>query len=194
MEFVKKKYKRAEIEDIFSAIDSDFKGKLSDAKEEIESLKKEIANLNTKLSEYEGREKEIAETLRLAKEKAEEVVNEAQLKYAAEMKSLRNFADKWRSYFKYLRDKYPLYPAVKDAEKVYSEIEKAIEFNDSVLAVKTLEGVFEDKNGEFNPKEKIYEYIKNNTEDGEFDMDKVLNPGDIRLEDICKELGLTEEN
>lgn len=194
MEFVKKKYKRAEIEDIFLAIDSEFSGKLLEAKEEINRLKKENSELKAKLSEYENKESEIVKTLKLAKEKADEVIKESEIKYTAEMKSLKNFADKWREYFKYLKDKYPLYSAVKEAEKVYSDIEKALSAN-SISAIKDLDGAFDNMTDKiFNPKEKIYEYIKNNVSEGEFDMDKVLNPGDIRLEDICKELGLTDEN
>ena len=44
----------------------------------------------------------------------------------------------------------------------------------------------------FNPKSKIQDYITAKTDNG-FNLDDVLNPGALRLEDLCKELGLTEE-
>ena len=45
----------------------------------------------------------------------------------------------------------------------------------------------------FQPKNKIRDYIAATENDG-FNMDEVLNPGDLQLEDLCKELGLLEEN
>ena len=47
----------------------------------------------------------------------------------------------------------------------------------------------------FNPKKKIDEYIAATTESTNgFNLDDVLNPGELQLEDLCKELGLIEEN
>ena len=45
----------------------------------------------------------------------------------------------------------------------------------------------------FNPKQKIKDYIVATSDTG-FDMDQVLNPGKLELGDLCKELGLIEEN
>ena len=42
----------------------------------------------------------------------------------------------------------------------------------------------------FNPKEKIDAFIK--AENG-FDINEVLNPGELDLEDLCKELGLMDK-
>ena len=61
-----------------------------------------------------------------------------------------------------------------------------VEELDSVLAVN---GKKKDK--KFNPKAVISDYIVA-TENNGFNMDEVLNPGELRLEDLCKELGLIE--
>ena len=44
----------------------------------------------------------------------------------------------------------------------------------------------------FNPKSKINAYIAATSDNG-FNLDEVLNPGELQLEDLCKELGLIEE-
>ena len=49
-----------------------------------------------------------------------------------------------------------------------------------------------EKSGSFDPKRKIAEYIKANTENG-FDLNEAYNVDDSELGEICKELGLTEE-
>ncbi|MBR0190267.1 MAG: hypothetical protein IJQ23_07790, partial [Clostridia bacterium] len=62
-------------------------------------------------------------------------------------------------------------------------------------ADKSLSGVKNAKNAAFNPKEKIADYIAATSDDNNgFNMDEVLNPGALRLEDLCKELGLLTEN
>ena len=45
--------------------------------------------------------------------------------------------------------------------------------------------------GIFNPKKKIEEYVSSETNG--FNLEEVLNPGELDLGDLCKELGLTEE-
>ena len=44
----------------------------------------------------------------------------------------------------------------------------------------------------FNPKKKIVDYIAATGDNG-FNLDEVLNPGELELEDLCKELGLMQE-
>jgi hypothetical protein len=49
------------------------------------------------------------------------------------------------------------------------------------------------KGEKFDPKSKINEYIAATSDSG-FNLDEVMNPGDLKLEDLCKELGLIEPN
>ena len=48
------------------------------------------------------------------------------------------------------------------------------------------------KKQSFDPKARIDEYIAATGDNG-FNLEEVLNPGELQLEDICKELGLIEE-
>ena len=45
---------------------------------------------------------------------------------------------------------------------------------------------------QFNPKEKIERYIENDVNG--FNLEEVLNPGELQLEDLCRELGLMEDD
>ena len=54
-----------------------------------------------------------------------------------------------------------------------------------------LSEIIEEKNQPFNPKEIINDYVAATGDNG-FDLDEVLNPGELQLEDLCKELGLLE--
>ena len=45
---------------------------------------------------------------------------------------------------------------------------------------------------DFNPKAKIDESLAATSDNG-FNLDEVLNPGTLHLEDLCKELGLLDE-
>ena len=58
-------------------------------------------------------------------------------------------------------------------------------------ALQELSDLIEDSK-EFNPKSKIQDYIAA-TGDGTFNMNEVLNPGELELEELCKELGLIEK-
>ena len=62
--------------------------------------------------------------------------------------------------------------------------------------LENLEKEFSDNNSKnnkvFAPKEKIQDYIASTSDSG-FNLDEVLNPGELELEDLCKELGLMEE-
>ena len=50
-----------------------------------------------------------------------------------------------------------------------------------------------EKEEKFDPKSKIRDYIAATGDNG-FNLDEVLNPGELQLEDLCKELGLIDGN
>jgi hypothetical protein len=56
---------------------------------------------------------------------------------------------------------------------------------------KKLEGKVND-NKIFDPEKRIADYVSATSENG-FNLEEVLNPGELHLEDLCKELGLIEE-
>ena len=61
-----------------------------------------------------------------------------------------------------------------------------------IETIDELDAIIDYGGNKFNPKSKIKDYIVA-TNDGGFDMNEVLNPGVLKLEDLCKELGLIEE-
>ena len=118
--------------------------------------------------------------------------------YQLEVERLKNFVDKWNGYFKELKEKYPLYPVAKKAIDIKDTL-----INKSCDNCKAKEIINEiDKKlttskksnlkTKFDPKSKIKDYIAATSDNG-FNMEEVLNPGALKLEDICKELGLIEE-
>ena len=107
---------------------------------------------------------------------------------------ISNFLKKWNKYFEYLEKKYPFYPYLKQINALKQELGMLLEIDDfnefSKSASKSLEEL---EKATFNPKDKIQDYIVATSDNG-FDMNEVLNPGALQLEDLCKELGLLEEN
>lgn len=80
----------------------------------IVELKKEINDLSIALEEYKKRESEIAQILKFAKEKAEELIKEAKTKYALECQRLKLYRNKW---MRYIKDKNSAGKLAEDIEK-----------------------------------------------------------------------------
>ena len=82
----------------------------------------------------------------------------------------------------------------KKALAVKDKLDSMVDENKSPKKiVEELDVAIDGKKPKFNPKSKIKDYIASTSDNG-FNMDEVLNPGALKLEDICKELGLIEEN
>jgi len=200
LELLKKKYKRAEVEKILGEREERFNNELSAEKEKVAELNAEVEKLSAELSYYKSAKDGIAMALESAEEKAEEIAKKAQAKYDLEMETLKSFSKRWQDYFSYIAEKYPRYEKVKNAVKLFEKLKKYI--NDGVEPTKAISGLDSalkksagaESGGKalFDPKGKISEYVVA-TSDGAFDLDAVLNPGELKLEDLCKELGLMEE-
>lgn len=194
MELEKKKYKRNEVCEILDAYKIDYENKLKEQTARIVELTAENKKLSAEVSDFKNKEELIFVTLRSAEEKAEEIRKNAELKYALQVESLRNFSRKWKNYFDYLSEKYPHYQAIKEAMSIYSKLGELLE-NGADSVIETIDGLIPDKNKDkvvFDPKSKISEYIAATGDNG-FNLDEVLNPGKLELEDLCKELGLIDE-
>lgn len=63
---------------------------------------------------------------------------------------------------------------------------------DLLNAINSLKKIIEDKNPDFNPKKIIDDYVAVSSENG-FDLNQV-NDTTIKLEDVCKDLGLIDED
>lgn len=66
--------------------------------ERIVELKKEVNDISLKLEVFRSKEAEANSALAFAKQKAEELKNEAVVKYALECERLRIYRDKWQKY------------------------------------------------------------------------------------------------
>jgi hypothetical protein len=128
---------------------------------------------------------------------AGEISSKTQAIYDLEVERLKKFSERWKWYFKYIIEKYPLYGQVKDATEIYETLKKLLSMEKGKSVVDGLEKMLEEKSNKipeniFNPKSKIEEYIVATSDSG-FNLNDVLNPGELKLEDLCKELGLIEE-
>ncbi|MBR5192437.1 MAG: hypothetical protein IKW33_03400 [Clostridia bacterium] len=196
MELTKRKYHKKQVEEILTTIKSEYESQILENKQTIEELKAENEKLKARLLSFEEKEKSIVEAVNTAQKKAEEIVASANLHYAMEIERLKNFSSKWKEYFNYIAEKYPYYPALTQAREISSKLKEILKQKEET-AINELENLLPNNNKKtdqkapFDPKKKIEEYV-NSTENG-FDLDKVLNPGELHLEDLCKELGLMDE-
>ena len=195
MEFEKRKYSRKEVIEITDNIKREYEEKLIEQKERLAELIKENDKRRAELADYEDKDKEISDALKNAQVYAAEQKKKAREEYALTKGFLLDFINKWKAYFDMLLDKYPMYPLVVNAEKLREKVAEIVKGSDDEKTVETAAAELKNISGgdDFDPKKKIAEYIAA-TDDSGFSMDEVLNPGTLRLEDLCKELGLLKEN
>ena len=195
MELTKKKYLKNEVIELLNKNNADYEAELLKKNDRIEVLREENRKLSIEIDNLKKKDDLVVNALIKAEEKEKETEALINVKYELEMKKLKFFTLKWKNYFDYLQEKYPYY-------KINGEIE---ELKKSVNDIFGAEGTDREKieklsavikeeaaateNKPFNPKEKIEAYI--NAEGG-LDMNEVLNPGELDLEDLCKELGLMD--
>ena len=198
MNLSKRKYKREEVESIVKSLTDDYEERLKSQKNRISSLLSENKRLTSELGEYEDKERLIISTLQDAEEKAEELKENARMRYSLVVGKLKNFSSRWEKYFGYIVEKYPFYPEVVKASATIKGIKEILDDEDEEKTVKKADEILSRAEGKtvkrnvFDPKSKIEAYIAAEGDNG-FNLDEVLNPGELKLEDLCKELGLTED-
>lgn len=196
MDLNKRKYSKKEVEKIITELSAEYEENISAIKAQNSELSRENSALNLELDAYKRKDKQISGALKRAEAYSDELKQKAEMQYSLAVEKISMFLDKWQAYFNYLQEKYPMYPVVQEAEKLKEQITKIIGKKDDETVIyaanKTISGLKNAKAG-FNPKEKIADYIAATENDG-FNMDEVLNPGALKLEDLCKELGLLAEN
>lgn len=196
MELKKKKFKREEVEKIIAEISQRYENNIGDLKDKNAELLFENNNLKSEIEFFKLQEQNVLATLKNANIKANEIEKEARLQYYAEIETLKKFSEKWQDYFFALKEKYPHYPAINKAIELKDKINLILKRESGKQVIENLEKEFSDNNSKnnkvFAPKEKIQDYIASTSDSG-FNLDEVLNPGELELEDLCKELGLMEE-
>lgn len=197
MNLSKRKYKKIEVETLLDNLSSDFNLIINKQKLEIKNLTDEKTKLIAEIELYKEKEDAINGAMLNAEQNLIDKQKDADRYYSLTVQSLKSFLTRWNSYFNALAEKYPLYSAVNSAIEVKKQLEKILltETNDKDIVSKaeTLLPKETKTTKKFNPQQKINDYIVA-TSDTEFNLDEVLNPGELVLEDLCKELGLIEEN
>lgn len=188
MQLDKKKYKKSEVEEIVCALKTEYENKLLEQKERIVELLKGNSHLSSELSVYKEKEEYLSSAIISAEKTAEKIKKKAELQYALEMDKLRNFNNKWNDYFLLLKEKYPMYAPIDKALDIKQKLLSVLKLSDSKRAVEKLDKLLGDT------EKNDYTKVDLAVADGNgFNLDEVLNPGQLELEDLCKELGLMEE-
>lgn len=201
MELSKKKYKKSEVFEIVEKVKEEYLSEIDLLKQTIEELKGKNRSLSTTVNEYKNKESLINSSIERAEEKARETEKIIASKYSLEIENIKMFCARFNTYFDYLLNKYPYYPEIQSTKETYDKL-LSISVNNNLTPEERLKkasklfgkgnSVTTPDGKSFDPKIKIDEYIASTGDNG-FNLDEVLNPGELRLEDLCKELGLTEE-
>ena len=188
MQLDKKKYKKSEVEAILLDVKTEYENKLKEQKGTIIELTNDNAHLKSELSTYKEREAYLSSAIISAEKTAEKIKKKAELQYELEMDKLRNFNNKWDEYFLLLKEKYPMYAPIENAIDVRAKLMSLLKLSNSKRAIEKLDKMLAEK-ASINKKSDKFTAV---TTDNGFNMDEVLNPGELELEDLCKELGLMD--
>ncbi len=191
MELKKRKYKRKEVSVMIDAYKAQYENLILEYRTRISELLKENSALEKQLEQAASKESLIVATLERAEKSAQETLKSVELQYSLELNRLKNFTKKWDKYFKDLQDKYPLYPTTKKAVEIKNKVNDSSKKSNAKKIIEEIDLMIDDQK-KFNPKQKIKDYVVATSDNG-FNLDEVLNPGKLELEDLCKELGLIEE-
>ena len=192
MELKKRKYKRKHVGLMLDAYKTQYENLIAELRSRITQLSNENHDLREQLQKVKDKEKLIISTLERAEKTADQITEQVELEYSLEMDRLRRFSRSWDNFFNDLKNKYPTSKTVKKAISIKDKLDTTSNSKSAKSDIEELE-VLIGKEEKFNPKQKIKDYIVATSDTG-FDMDKVLNPGKLELGDLCKELGLIEEN
>ena len=192
MELTKKKYKKEEVLELLKECKSESNEKIDDLIFKLEAIKKEKSLAEAELFSCKQKESLINKTLEDARAYADAMQKETDLKYYLEEEKLKKFSAKWKSYFGYLKEKYPFYPALNEREALVEKVNGLFGNSSPTQAILKADELLLGEEREFNPQKRINDYISATGDNG-FNLEEVLNPGELKLEDLCKELGLMED-
>lgn len=196
MELDKKKYKTEEVREIILTNNTSYEEKLAEQKSRILELIEENQKLRAELEKLKNKENLVNSALITAEKTAKDKKEKSELEYKLIREKLTKFSMRWNVYFDELRAKYPLYSATKEADDIFNALNKLLKVKDNKTLVNDLDKKLEGKvndNKIFDPEKRIADYVSATSENG-FNLEEVLNPGELHLEDLCKELGLIEED
>lgn len=190
MELSKGKYSKKEVLILINAYRGEYEKRIKAQEEVIKKLNQEIRAFNALNENLSQKEKLVLSMLLRAEKTAFDLEEKSKRDYLIALEKLNEFVSKWDDYFQMLEEKYPLYPPVQKALRLKELV--GGEVKDAKEVIEELEGIIDGGKGKkFNPQEKINDYIAATGDNG-FNLDEVLNPGELQLEELCKELGLID--
>lgn len=199
-----KKFTQQEMEKLIAGIREAYDIKIRQLNYRLDGLTAENRSLRASIAEYKEREGRVGRAIVDAEEKGEEIREFYRISAEAEWKTLRLFADKWKSLAAQMSDVLP-----KEAKK-YSEFAEDLSAllgreegrfagkgnaASAATGVQTAAGGAQMPPEKFDPQAVIGRYMESEEEDTGFNLDDVLNPkGDLDLAKLCKNLGLMDED
>ena len=195
MELDRKKYKAEEVQSLLDELKTEYNGKLAERNEEIFELNGKLKRMRAELESFKNRDSLISSSLQAAEEQAEKIRETERLQYELALARLNDFQLKWESYFEYLCEKYPYYKITEQTLNIAVRLKQVLGSGEAAIEkLGKLDDLIERETAaaQFNPKEKIERYIENDVNG--FNLEEVLNPGELQLEDLCRELGLMEDD
>ena len=196
----KKKYNINEVKKLLNDCATEYENKITQQKQLVNQLNEENKKLYAELQSFRSKSEVINSTLIKSQEIAMDIENKSNLQYSLTVEKLKAFSERWAKYFEDLKKTYPLYSTVIESVELKEKIDDIFSKDlDAKLTIEEIESLMfgEQSEGEvvgvFDPKKRIGDYIAATSDSG-FDMEAVLNPGRLELEDLCKELGTMEED
>ncbi len=185
---------------MLKAYKTEYESRFFEMRNRITDLLNENSLLKTELESTLGKDELILAVLKRAEQTALDLEKQSRIEYELEFERIKTFMQKWNSYFEKLKAKYPTSVNIKKAIKIKDKVEElsCAEIDGKTACneiEKMLDGSKVSKQNShkvFNPKAKMANYIASTEQNG-FNLDEVLNPGELELEDLCKELGLIGE-
>ncbi|MBQ9513511.1 MAG: hypothetical protein IJR66_00820 [Clostridia bacterium] len=190
LELKKRKYKKLEVKELLDNNAKEYESILFEQKDKISELIADNKKLQSEVLNYQDKDSQVFYALNKAKSVLDENEKEVNFKYDAEINKIKNFSKKFRDYFTLIMKTYPVDKELDKIQKVLNELdlilsekvsssEKYAKINgliDTKPAVKTKKSGKDSENAVAS--------------DNGFDLNEVLYPKDLKLEEICKELGL----
>ena len=162
-----KRYKEKDVQALVARLKEEYEGVVRSLRETMEEMKEENRLLRARLSVLESQRSEVSAALMRAVKEGERIKEESAGEVESERKELLLLAEKCRILSERLLQKYP-------------DEEDCAEFKTFTDALRSHLG------------EKVEE--EQEEEETGFNLDDVLNPKEpLDLGDLCKELGLMEE-
>ncbi len=196
MKINKIKYNKEEVLDLMDEQKNDYEIIIGEQKSVIQRLKADIRKLSAELESYKNRENLIMLTLRSSEEKAEEIRRQSELEYAAELRRMSELKARWNGLFAGIEKKFPHHFAVRKSETLLKRIDEILGGNGTAKEkFNGLSDALKGYSAPFDPKEKVERYLDGVEEETActIDLNEVLNPGELDLEELCKEMGLMEK-